>query len=104
VIAIPVQALRLLAEVAVRALVRTVAAHTHDGAALGRDLETAVHLTENARRPLPPVVRHIALRSPAPVSLDAGEPPSMAPTVMYEHVQYAPTCISLGSMVRGLIG
>ena len=58
VLAVPLQPLRLLAEVALRSRVGAVAAHFDDAAAVGRDLEPTVHVAENARGLLPALIGH----------------------------------------------
>src|SRR5262245_23783473 len=57
-----------VAEVALRARVRAIAAHPGDLAPLRRDLEAAVHITEDAERLLP--LRH----GPSRRSRDACDP------------------------------
>jgi len=57
VVAVPLETLRLLTEIPLRARVRAVAAHACDLAPLGRDLEAAVHVTEDAEGRTPYVGR-----------------------------------------------
>ena len=61
-IAVPLQTLRLLAQVACRAPVRPVAADARDRAAVGGDLESAVHVAKDARRLAPRRIAHESLR------------------------------------------
>ena len=61
-VAVPLEALRLLAEIALRADVGAVAADARDLATIGRDLEAAVHVAEDAGGLVPRLVGHGGLR------------------------------------------